>query len=79
MKKLVVKPIAPTFSSHPGERVTVQLRDYNEHGRYWRRPDGTGNETIHFVNCTLDQAYEIIKASLLNSRLVDPKIIVEDE
>jgi hypothetical protein len=74
--KLVLKPVKPNCYSEGKQRITIQLRNYDKDGNY-DNLEYKGNETIHIKNASLNEAFEIIKCALMNSKLIDSNFEVE--
>ena len=77
MKKVILKPSDVSKKKvNKKERITIQLRAYDSDGVYDKNIKDS-NATIHFKQATIDEVYEILKSSLLNSRLVSSDFSVE--
>jgi hypothetical protein len=75
--KLILKPKMSKIKSVGKERITIQFRSYDKNGTYRIEDENKGTETIHLKDCNLFEAFEIVKASLMNSRLIDERFEVE--
>lgn len=73
---LTVRPKFIKKYSKNKERITLQFRKYDKDGQYIPE-DEKGTETIHFKDCTLKEAFEIIKSAVTNSRLISENIEVD--
>lgn len=58
-------------------RITIQLRNYNNNGNYALNSTDKGNATIHFKGIDLNKAYEIIKNALCKSPELNEYIELE--
>jgi len=76
--KVILKPKSSTKKSKEKERITIQFRSYDKDGRY-TSDEVKGSETIHLKNCNILEAYEIVKSSLMNSRLISEEFEVVNE
>ena len=61
-----------------GGRITLQLRVYDEDGKYVTGDEYEGgNETIWLVGFDIGRAIEVVKSALLNSRHISDFFEVE--
>lgn len=77
VKKITFKPAVTLKASDGKERITIQFRCYDEDGNYKKDVSEKSNETLHLKNCDLAQAFEIVKAALMNSNLISNHFEVE--
>lgn len=78
MKKIIFKTKIKDFESTGKERITIQLRRYNQKGIYDKKSEDRANFTIHLLDCDIEKAWPIIINALMQSQYIDNSFEVEE-
>ncbi len=83
VKKIVMYPDGATAKTreelnYVQDRVTIQLRAYDADGHYIKGDEYEGgNETIWLLGFSIDEAIEVVKSALFQSKHISRKFDVE--